>query len=283
MKLYIILGIVLCSVFAGCSDGGIQWVTKGQKIDMANTTPTINQTNITIEQPKEIDLSDGVTYFISKGSIIVTSKNTTIIIDAGDNAGIEIAKKYNLSVNLLFLSTDKPEKTAKAKYYVLSTRPDAVMDNGIPSANRNDYSYYLSKYNNSINTISHSRNMVYQDINAEFFVPYEEKGFNIANHDFDSIASKINNLLYMSDCYGECEKTVDAKCTYLVLANNGYCPTNSLDFILGTEAEYIIGEALCPSILSELGITNMQELKQITGIEFKKIEGTLGIQDERSN
>lgn len=224
-------------------------------------------------------LSEGSLHFISKESMVTLTKNSAIVIDTEGVTPQKILIDYNMNPNALFVTLHNEAKTRKVKNFIFSMRPLVVFDNGVNTETRKDYTKYITKLGIKSEIISRSKAIEYPGISLEVFVPFEGRGY-FDDIDKNSISIRSNNVLYMSNCFKDCEDQIDnRKVKYIVLANKGQCPTNSYDFVSMRDAEFIIGEELCPDFLSNAFIDDLEQLS-VLGITFIKIDDVVVIEDE---
>lgn len=257
---YIYLIIILI-LLTGCQIDTSKFINAKNKLPL-NETPVenitiTNTTNITIVEPQLPELTGLEYYFFFENSLVIINSKT-IVIDAGNNEALGLLTHYGKKADAVIVTLDTEEKAQGIKNLVLGNKPKIVYDNGLNTQLRQDYLKYAPRFNVSSERIIVSQlltldNTTKEDI--EFFVPFENEFSFIKNE--NSIVVRYKDMLYMSNCYRECEKKIQTKAKYIFLANNGKCPTNSLDFILSTDATTVYGTELCDDLneLTELGIS----------------------------
>lgn len=269
-------------ILIGCAN--LNYVTNKENKSTANlsiqSTNLSNATNTTI--PDYMPIYDGsLYYFIADDGVLILKNTTSIAVDAGKFNAMKTLQKYGRKPNALIITLDKPEKSDGARYFILALKPDAYIDAGIPIANRAETIRYTSLLNTTVKVINTEKIIQWPDLSVHFFVPFEKRGI-VVNMDYNSIPVQIENLLYMSNCYGECESSVDTKAKYIMLANNGKCPTNGLDFIFNTRSQervYIFGTELCSDFLNNAHLKDVNELA-LLGVQFVQVNGVMPLKDE---
>ena len=235
----------------------------------ANTIPqnATNETNTTIiylpEEP--ISVENGTHIFIASNSVLIIKDNLTYLIDSPkDNFRMLqlITDLKRSEMEFIIATIDKEEHIGGIPNIVIQSPPKLIYDNGIDNEYRVMYRYRLDRYNtywNRTSTIYHPFLDDFQESGFNFVVPYS-RGLSAIKEE-NSIVVYTDRFLYMSDCYGECDKNIPPITTrYLILANEGKCPTNSFDFILGTRAEYVVGNEICQSLKEEMDLIGIKQM-----------------------
>lgn len=237
-----------------------------------NYTNNSNQTNQTINLTQETtpvtfvyDNSSTNIFITSTNSILVIDKDKNYLIDSGrDNINLlSLLESFNIKkLESIFITIDKEEHNGGIPLIVVKAQPKNIYDNGVDNDNSQIYHYNLDKYNQYHNQENATYITFLYELDENgfhFYVPYSE-GLT-GNKDDTSIVVKYKNLLYMSDCYGSCENKIPILETkYLILANNGKCPTNSFDFIIMAGAEYVIGDEICSDIKEKLDLMGIKQI-----------------------
>ena len=246
-----------------------------------NNTNTTNET-IVIKEPFKL-VQDHTNIIITKHSILIWDNNESYLIDAPNDQPdiINYLNEFKIKrLNFIISTLDTPKHNGGIKYIVVKTPPDILMDNGIINDEQKDYLLRLERYNtywNNTPTQYYPLLADYKHKDFNFFVPYDN-GLREKKQENSISISYKQELLYMSDCYGDCEKTIPPiSARYLILANEGICPSNSFDFVLSTGAEYIIGNSICNDLKEDLDIIN---IKYLSLSETGNIQLVLGDEDE---
>lgn len=261
---------------------------KPYEINTPTENYSINQTNETINETETQGVEHGVFLNTSYPNIFLTNINSILIIENGKNYIIDAPKENPKIINYIerfgieesefIVSTiDKEEHNGGIQYIVVKASPNILYDNGINNEYREKYVALLNRYNSYWNRTQTSYISFLDDFkydNFEFFVPYS-RGLSTIKEENSIVVFYNKQFLYMSDCYGNCENKIPPIKTYfLVLANNGKCPTNSFDFILNTGAKYVIGEEICSDLIGELDMIGIKHVslkeKGVMQIIFKE-------------
>lgn len=251
----IIFGFLII-LFIGCTPHIPIEITLSEVI--INTTPNIT------EPPQEYQ--GKLAYFISGQSLAVIDNRYSIVVDVGDSEIMNFIE--NNGIQVLGYVVSETDFNTKTKYFVLSQKPKVIWDNGMPSETRTSYIEQAKYFNLAIESIKQPITRYFGNIIIEFFVPYVD-GFEHG----DMIPVKVNNLLYMSSCADKaCESYVNTTSKYIIPANRGICPTNSLDFVLRTGAKIYLYYGECQAFLDDAKLSSMDELR-FYGIEPRKLTG----------
>lgn len=234
-----------------------------------NTTSDTNTTNTT----NEFSTINKTHYYIYPNTVLVEQKGESFLIDSGDYKALQKAKEKDMNPMGMIITLDSPDKINKAKYFILGTTPEIVYDNGFNSTARQSYYKYFQyqdRLNMTLEVVNRDTVIIGDHLLVEFFTPFFEYGLDPIYKDYNSIPVQVNDLLYMSNCYEKCEKQIDTTAKHLVLASNGNCPTNSVEFLLDTAVEDIYGETYCKQMLYNAELDNLTDLNYF-GIEFHKV------------
>lgn len=264
-KSLITLFIVLLIVLNGCT-----YINKLKDINFVkqpiiNTTinNTINETNQTANETVQIQ---AISLNSDKTNIIITYPNSLLIYDEDKFYIVDIPKENpkvvtylnRFSVNqteFAMVTIDNEEHNGGIRYITNKATPKSIYDNGINDQTRQDYINRLNRYNSYWGRENTTYHILMEDTkvdNFKFFIPYAN-GLSQIKEQNSIVVFFKDTLLYMSDCYGDCEKKIPpVYADYLLLANDGKCPTNSIDFILDTGASYVIGNEVCQELIEEL-------------------------------
>jgi len=276
MKIIIITGLLIVLFLTGCTfvDDVMNLKFKPRPEVIPPITPpnqTTNTTNTTTIIETTLDSSlDNV--FVFSNSILVVDDEKSYVIDIPKEypAVVSYLQMFNINELEFVVSTiDKEEHNGGIQYIVSISPPKAVWDNGIENINRDEYIYKFSIYNKYWNKTPITNEPFLIDISLgkfDFFVPYS-RGLSTVKEENSVVTLYNKKLLYMSDCYGDCENKIPPILTkYIVLANNGKCPTNSFEFIVGTGARYVIADEIC-STPEEGKETTLKEELDMIGIK----------------
>lgn len=265
--------ILLLTIFlVGCNPTdfwndlkNLQFVRKPSTQTNTTNQSNINETNTTtinITTQEIQPIENGTHIFITSNSVLVIENNISYLIDSPkDNFKMLqlITELKRNEMEFIVVTIDKEDRIGGIPNIVTKSPPKIVYDNGIENEYRTNYVYRLDRYNTYWNRTATVYPPVLDDFsngNFNFFVPFS-RGLSTIKEE-NSIVVYTDKFLYMSDCYGECEKKIPPiKTTYLILANNGKCPTNTFDFIIGTRAEYVIGDEICQSLKNELELVGI--------------------------
>lgn len=277
-----LIGLICLIIISGCNFmEDIDFLEKKNPSISMNesiSNETINQTNQSqdIQIPNENLNPEKTYYFISQNSILIAHNNLSVVVDAGDYNAKTIIEKYGLDVFALILTTNNFDKYKLASNYILTLKPHIVIDNGLQKE-REKYLQHTGILGVKTEIVNRKKSITFGEDSSIDFYPAEKLMFDDASN---SMPIKIKRILYMSDCYGNCQDKIDSgiDIDYIVLANNGACPTNDYEFVVLTGAKKIIGTELCPDFYKEIYLDNEEDLKNI-GIEFLKIEGILKLEE----
>lgn len=274
MNKIIITGLIIVLLFTGCTY--IKDLSQVRFKDRQEITPltpppvnqTTNTTNKTIIIETTIDSSlDNV--FIFSNSILIVDNEKSYIVDIPKENPIVITYLQMFNINgLEFIAStiDKEEHNGGIQYIVSISPPKKVFDNGVENSYRTDYQYKFGIYNKYWNKTQITNEPFLTDFSLgkfDFFVPYS-RGLSTVKEENSIVTIYNKKVLYMSDCYGNCENKIPPVLSkYLVLANNGKCPTSSFQFIVGTGARYVIADEICSEPDKETGRILKEELDMI--------------------
>lgn len=275
MKKKICLIILILIFITGCDPPQL-WTdiknlkfTNQQQILPINITNSTNQTTNITNETAIIQFAFNPSLnnvFVFSNSILIVDNNLSYIIDIPKENPKVVNYLQNLNIKELeFVAStiDKDEHNGGISYIVSISPPKLVLDNGVENSFRTDYLYKFEIYNKYWNRTNITKTTFLNDFSLgkfDFFVPYS-RGLSIIKEENSIVALYDKKILYMSDCYGRCETRIPPVLTkYFILANNGKCPTNSFEFILGTGARYVIGDEICPDLKSELDIIGIKQL-----------------------
>lgn len=265
MKIEIL--IIALILISGCKYSEVISLDKGDKLALPEPESNINNETNTTTVESEPEFNGTLSYFAAPDSFMVLSNETSIVIDSGMYSAVAFMKKYDLEPSAFIVTVDSPEKIDGAKEFIMSMKPKAVYDNGLPTPKRKDYTEYNTRMDIKEITINREKIVSFVGIKIHFFAPFEDRFF-VDDMNKNSIVVKANDVLYMSNCYKECEDRIDTDAEAIILANQGKCPTTSVEFILNTGASTIAGTEFCPEL---------DDLKYF-GIDFKKIVGVTKIE-----
>lgn len=290
MNYKIITIFLVISILTGCKFiedlKNVQFVTPKPPTILLENNST-NQTNQTINETKtptklEINESYPNIFVFSSSSILIVDKGKSYVIDSpkANPQIVKLIKEFDIDELEFVVSTiDKEEHNGGIQYIVVVSPPKIIYDNGIENEYKDNYISRLDRYNQYWNRTPTIYTSLIEDKDIgdfKFFVPYS-RGLSTTKEENSIVVYYKGQFLYMSDCYGGCEKKIPpVTTTFFVLANNGNCPTNSFDFILSTGAKYVLWKELCPEVNEETGLTLKEELDMI-GINQIKIEEVVQI------
>lgn len=274
MRLIVILSMVML-LLNGCrlidDLKNIQFVKPSDlEIEVYNLTNQTNSTeiNATPMIKKSIMINESVSniFIASATSILIIENNKSYVIDVPKNEPKIITYIDTFGIKELEFAVatiNKEEHNGGIQYIVVKSPPKQIYDNGMTDEFRTNYIYRLDRFNSYWNRSSTQYTPLLYDSNHDgfkFYAPYS-KGLSVIKEENSIVVDYKGQFLYMSDCYGECEKKIPpVTTTFFVLANNGNCPTNSFDFVLSTGAKYVMGDSVCSELKEGLDFIGIKSI-----------------------
>ncbi|MEM2121746.1 MAG: hypothetical protein QXU20_03775 [Candidatus Woesearchaeota archaeon] len=226
-----------------------------------------NKTNITIQniqEPLSLHENNITIYFLNiKGNsiLITTPKNNSVLINAGEE-GIDLIKKINKigleKIDYLIITTSNKKYSGGIPYIILKYKPKVYTSGLLP----------LDQYTNiNISLVSKDEFITLDDGSIILYlaVPYDNgRGFS-TNTGENTIVVELwfgsKKFLFMSDCEGSCEKTLnnDLSENVEILFLSESCKANSPDFLIKRNPKKIVYKEICDKDLIE--VFSLESLK----------------------